>query len=215
MPSACYGSRPRSACCWVRPASLSRMAIASASRPFSLGGGIPAENLRNRFVIWHRLASRLTARPRYTVLQPLFCEKHYGSGLYAKAELRQYEPSLVAEVSVEADGIVAAVSKAEQDLTVRRATATSLQVCIPTVTGVPTTPPLQAYIDTISSVDSRTARKYGDNICPLLRRIDFPILSGLFKAKAVPICSVQVCSSRVGDCATVSLPAMKLQRGMQ
>ena len=73
-----------------------------------------------RAEIWRRLASRLTARPRYTVLQPLFCEKHYGSGLFAKAEVRQYEPCLIAEISVEADGIVAAVSRAEQDLAVRR-----------------------------------------------------------------------------------------------
>ncbi len=106
---------------------LSRVAIASPSRRFSPGKRHACETL-HRSVSWRRLASRLTARPRYTVLQPLFCEKHYGSGLYAKAELRQYEPSLVAEVSVEADGIVAAVSKAEQDLTVRRATATSLQI---------------------------------------------------------------------------------------
>jgi len=144
-------------------------------------------------------------------LQPLFCEKHYGSGLYAKAELRQYEPSLVAEVSVEADGIVAAVSKAEQDLQVRRTSATILQDSRLTATDTLTTSPLQAYMNTISEADGRAARKNGDTICPLLRRIDFPVLSGLFKAKAVPICSVQVCCSHVIARAKVSLPATNLQ----
>ena len=130
MPTACHGLRPRSARCWVRPASLCCMACQCDQTVLAgWNACLPVKPCKPS-EIWRRLASRLTARPCYTVLQPLFCEKHYGSGLYAKAELRQYEPSLVAEISVEAGDIVTAVSRAEQDLAVRWESAMRLQACV-------------------------------------------------------------------------------------
>ena len=65
-----------------------------------------------------RLASRLTTCPHYLVLKPLSSEKHDGNEHCAKAELRQYDPCLVAEISVKADDITTAVSEAEQELAV-------------------------------------------------------------------------------------------------
>jgi hypothetical protein len=69
-----------------------------------------------------RLASKLTTRPQYAVLKALSTsEKADGDRLgQGKAELRLYEPLLVAEVRVNTDDIVGAVSHAERELSVRR-----------------------------------------------------------------------------------------------
>ena len=67
-----------------------------------------------------RLASRLTTRPQYAVLKALSTPDstdghRLGQG---KAELRLYEPLLVAEVRMDTDDVVAAVMQAERELTV-------------------------------------------------------------------------------------------------
>ena len=131
MCTSSYGSRPPARHCWVRTgiACSPRVALPNASRlpchallethPSGVGPCLAQAEAHSLGVrVKRRLASRLTARPRYTVLKPLTCEKNSGAGVCAKAELRQYEPCLVAEISVKADDIATAVSRAEQELTV-------------------------------------------------------------------------------------------------
>ena len=57
----------------------------------------------------------MKARPKFTVLKPLG-EPKAGCPT-AKAELRQYEPHLIAEITVEADDVATAVRQGDQQLT--------------------------------------------------------------------------------------------------